>query len=325
MCTISAHNIIFRAALLFASLLTAICSSAQTQQAGYVKTIGRPNKPGTPLADVTIRMRGLVNAVVSSASGEFRVTIPGKTDGDAIYLVSIQKKGYELKDRELIGRPMVFSSRVPIEILMVDSKQLAADKQRIERNAYRMAERNYKKKMKELEEQQRKNEITAETFRREWLDLQDKYEKYLSLIGDMADRYARTDYDKLDSIDRVINICIEDGDLDKADSLIHTVFDPETVLQRNRAAKEEIRQRIAFAQSIIDKANADKEAIMRDMEYAKRVVGLCLNLAREYAAQGEQAKALECLQRALEINTILYGEDSDEVNNTKKQINDLQQ
>ena len=45
-------------------------------------------------------------------------------------------------------------------------------------------------------------------------------EAYQALIGDMADRYARTDYDQLDSIDYKINVCIENGELEKADSLI---------------------------------------------------------------------------------------------------------
>ena len=105
-----------------------------------------------------------------------------------------------------------------------------------------------------------------------------------------------------------------------ASSLIHTVFDPETVLERNRAAKEEIRQRIAFAQSIIDKANTDKEAILRDMEYAKRVAQLCDNLAEEYIIQGEQTKALECLEKSKEIKTILYGEESEEVKDANQRI-----
>lgn len=291
----------------------------QTQQ-GFVKTIGRPNKPGVALGGVTIRMKGAFNAVVSSATGEFQISVPGKKDGDAIVLLSIQKMGYELKDRQLAGRQLVFSSRVPLEILMIDQKQLAADKKRIEDNAYRVAERNYKKKLQEIEALVKSNKITEERSRQELKQLQDNYEKYMALIGDMADRYARTDYDQLDSIGREINICIENGDLDKADSLIHTVFDPETVLERNRAAKKEIRQRIAFAQSIIDKANADKEAIHRDLEYAKRVARLCDNLAEEYIAQGELSKALECLEKSLEIKTILYGKDSKEVKDTEQRI-----
>ena len=298
--------------------------SAQTQT-GYVKTIGRPGKPGVPLGNVTIRMRGLVNQVLSSPSGEFRINMPGKKDGDAVVLQSVQKNGYELKDNGLIGRPMVFSSRVPIEILMVDKKQLAADKKRIEDNAYRTAEKNYQKKKKQLEEQKNKNEISAERYRQELLQLQESFEKYQSLISDMADRYARTDYDQLDSIDRQINLYIEEGELDKADSLIHTVFDPTTVLERNRAAKEEIRQRIAFAQSIIDKAQADRVAILRDMDYAGRIVELCSALASEYMAQGENEKAKACLTKGLEIATILHGEDHEEVKAIRQLIKNLEQ
>ena len=297
---------------------------AQTQQ-GIVKTIGRPNKPGVPLANVTIRMRGMFNVVVSSQDGTFSLLMTGKKDGDAIVLQSVQKTGYELKDRELTGRSLVFSSQVPIEILMVDQRQLAADKQRIEENAYRVAERNYQKKLKVLDDQRKNSEMTAEAYRHELQQLQEKYEKYLSLIGDMADRYARTDYDQLDSIDREINICIENGELDKADSLIHTVFDPETVLERNRAAKAEIQQRIAFAHSIIDKASADREAILRDREYAERVVELSRNLAQEYMARGENGKAVLCLRKLLEIETILYGEDDERVKATKEQIKSMEQ
>lgn len=301
-------------------LLVPCC--AQTQQ-GIVKTIGRPNKPGMALKGVTIRMKGMVNAVVSSATGEFHLSAPGKKDGDEIILLGIHKKGYELKDKELLGRQLVFSTRVPLEILMVDQQQLALDKQRIESNAYRVAEQNYQKTLKELDRKKQENEITVERYRQELQQLQRKYENYLSLISDMADRYARTDYDQLDSLDRRINLCIENGELDKADSLIHAIFNPETVLERNRAAKEEIRQRIEFAQSIIDKANADKEAILRDTEYAKRVVALSHHLANEYLLQGELAKAVECMNKALEMERIIFGEDSKEVEKTIQQIDSL--
>lgn len=295
---------------LFGVILISIAVAAQTQQ-GFVRTIGRPDKPGVALENVMIRFQGLVNSVVTSSEGEFHLSVPNKKDGDAIILLSVQKIGYELKDKELIGRSLVFSSRVPVEILMVDTKQLAADRERIERNAYRIAERNYKDKVEEIERQIKNKEISAEKYQNELQGLQDKYERYLSLISDMADRYARTDYDQLDSIDRKINICIENGELDRADSLIHSAFDPETVLERNRSAKEEIRQRIAFAQRIIDKANADKEAIKRDEEYAERVIELCENLAKEYLEQGEPEKALDCLERSLEIKTVLYGREDE--------------
>ena len=75
-----------------------------------------------------------------------------------------------------------------------------------------------------------------------------------------------------------------------------------------------------LAQEIIDKANADKEAIRRDSAYAKRVIALCENLATEYLSQGELEKAKECLQQSLSIRLILYGEESEDVKEVKQKI-----
>ena len=309
-----------RVLLLCAALFLSLWVSAQMQtQLGYVKTIGRPEKPGKMLPNVMVQAKGMFNSVISDSTGYFTLSVPGKQDGDPIVFLRIQKKGYELKDKDLIGRQNACSSTVPLVIQMVDQEQLAADKHRIEANAYRVAEENYQQKLKHLEAARDSSTITIEKYRQELASLEEKYESYLSLIGDMADRYARTDYDNLDSIDRQINICIENGELDKADSLIHTVFDPETVLERNRAAKKEIQERIALAQSVIDKANADREAILQDIEYAQKVATMCENLAQEYIILEEKEKAIECLENSLEIKSILYGEESEEAN----EINNL--
>ncbi len=301
-----------------------LCALAQKQQ-GIVRTIGRPGKPGAPVANVTIRWKGMFNAVISNPNGQFSVAMPGKKNGDEIVLQSVSKNGYELKDKDVIGRPQVFSTTVPIEIVMVNLAQFQADKKRIADNAYKVAEKNYNKKLKEYEKKVKKKKITEEQYRQELERLQKQYEAYLSLIGDMAERYALTDYDQLDSIDYQINLCIENGELEKADSLIHTVFDPETVLERNIAAKEEIRQRIEFAQKVIDKANADKAAILRDFDYAERVIALSENLVTVYISQGEREKAINCLQKSLEIAIILHGEDNDIVRTIRQRIQAIQQ
>ena len=77
--------------------------------------------------------------------------------------------------------------------------------------------------------------------------------------------------------------------------------------------------RIALAQSVIDKANADREAILQDIEYAKRLASMFEYLAQECIVLGEKEKARECLEKSLEIKSILYGNDSKEA----KEINNL--
>ena len=309
--------------LLLISIFTPFISYCQIQQ-GYVKTQGRPNKPGVALSGVTVRWRGNMNTILSNDNGRFNAAFPDKKDGDAISLISVRKDGYELIDKDLIGRQLVFSIIVPIEIVMVSSAELEANRKRISDNAYRKAEATYQSKLELLERQKEESEISIEQYRKQLQQLQDNYEKYVSLIEGMADRYARTDYDHLDSLDREINLCIENGELDKADSLIHTVFDPTTVLERNRAAKAEIQARIQLAQEIIDKANTDMEAICCDSAYAKRVIILSDNLAQEYLSQGERQKARECLMQSLVIRQILYGEEHKEIKRVKQIIQSLQ-
>lgn len=296
---------------------------AQTQQ-GIVKTQGLANKPGQPLSGVTIRWRGGMNAVLSDRDGKFGVTFPGKKDGDAISLLSVSKQGYELLNPDMLRQQLVFSTSVPIEIVMADSKVLEASKRRISDNAYRKAEETFQKKKNDLERQLAEHTLTEEQCRQQLQQLQDNYEKYVDMIEGMAERYARTDYDHLDSLDREINICIENGEFDKADSLIHTVFDPTTVLQRNRAAKAAVQEKMQLAQEIIDRANADREALRRDADYARRVDVLCLALADEYLVQDNKPKALECLQQSLAIRQIIYGDESEEVRSVKKKINEVQ-
>ena len=112
----------------------------------------------------------------------------------------------------------------------------------------------------------KEQQITEEQYQKQKQELQDKFEQYQSLIDRMADRYARTDYDHLDSVDREINICIENGELEKADSLIHSVFDPNTVLERNRAAKESEHSKKQLAEKILYEANEEKERLLRIQE-----------------------------------------------------------
>lgn len=285
-------------------IMLALPLSAQVQQ-GYVKTLGRPGVPGKPLQGVTVRVRGVMNAIVSDANGSFKIQATGKKDGDAIIINSVRKNGYELKDKGIVGRSLVFSSRVPIQLVMVSSAQLAADKKRIEDKAYKVAETNYKKKLAALDKQKKQNELSAKDYDAQLQELEARYENYMALVGDMAERYALTDYDELDSIDAQINTCIENGELDKADSLIHTVFDPTTVLQRNREAKAEVAERMRIAQEAIDKALADKEQLQQNIEYAKKLAENCESLAEEYRRQGMEEKAQENLKHAQELRQLI--------------------
>ncbi len=240
--------------LIFVGTLTI---SAQTQL-GYVKTLGRPNQKGVALNGVSIRVRGGHNAVLSNDKGFFSMMMVGKKEGDAYALQQVQKQGYQLNDENMIGRRYAISSKVPLTIVMVSTKQLQADKQRIENNAYKTAEKNYQTQKALLEKRQQANQITIEIYRQEIQQLQNSFEKYQSLIDGLAEHYAHTDYDELEAKEREINLCIENGDLDKAEQLLQALDIGK------RLAK--IEQRIKAGQQLKEEALEDQRKIQKQQE-----------------------------------------------------------
>lgn len=235
-------------------------------QPGYVKTLGRPNQKGMPLSGVMIRAKGSHNTVMSGLDGKFTLAMAGKQEGEAYILQQVQKVGFELSDISMVGRTYAFSSSTPLTIVMISTKQLQADKQRIESNAYAIAAKNYKEKMNKLEHQKAENEITIEQYRESIQDLHNQFERYQSMIDGIAEHYAHTDYDEMDEKEREINLCIENGDLDRADSLIHGLFDPSYVLKKNKENIAIIGQRLTKAQHLKEKAQLDLVDFLKRQE-----------------------------------------------------------
>ena len=250
-------NMMKRIILFILTAVGTLTISAQTQL-GYVKTLGRPNQKGVALSGVSIRIKGGHNAVLSNTQGFFSMMMAGKKEGDAYALQQVQKQGYELNERGIIGRQYAFSEKVPLTIVMVSTKQLQADKQRIENNAYKTAEKNYKTQMALLEKQQQANQITIEKYHQETQELKNSFEKYQSLIDGLADHYAHTDYDELDAKEQEINLCIENGDLDKAELLLHALD-----IEKRLA---EIEQRIKAGQQLKEEALEDQRKIQKQQE-----------------------------------------------------------
>lgn len=239
--------------------------NAQTQE-GYVKTLGRPNQKGMPLSGVSVRVAGEHNPVLSKNDGTFVMLNVGTKTGKAYFLQEVQKKGYELNEPDIIGRPIAYSDKVKLTIVMVSSSQLQADKQRIENNAYFVAEKNYKTRLAALEKEKNDNAISADDYHRCIKELQDGFEKYQLLIDGLAEHYAHVDYDLLNEREQLVTTCIENGELEQADSLINTLFNPSIVLKKNKEALARLDNQIIEANQVIDKANEDMASVLRQQE-----------------------------------------------------------
>ena len=285
----------YRLVTVWIFLLQSVVLMSQTQR-GIVRTALRPNKKIVYLPGVTIRLRGGHTAVLSGAGGKFEMTMSKAKAGDAFYLSSVRKSGYELADNRTIGRAFTYSSKVPIEIVMINTREKEEDVRRISDNSYRRAEKTYKQRISKLEKQLSEKTISEASYHEQLQDLQTWFEKYESLINSMAERYASTDYATIDSLNAAINIAIENGELERADSLISTAGSLEKMVKENKEAERKANERLNIGRNIMENATADLMSIkndknrLADLLYSK--YSICLTRAeRDSAAYYIQMRA----------------------------------
>ena len=202
-----------RKSFLFIVLLLPALASAITQQ-GFVRTISRPNYTPQRLDGVLIRIRGNHNPVLSTETGDFAILLHDLQNGDPYALSAVMKSGYQLSEQDLIGRQQAGSERVPLELTMVSTAQLQAEKNAIAAKAREGVEHYYLEQLTAIESALAEQRLTAEQYEQQIAALDDKLMRSEEQIMAMADRYARTDYALLDSVAGAIQTAIEGGDID---------------------------------------------------------------------------------------------------------------
>ena len=237
------------ALLLLLSPLTANHSPLQGQtQSGVVRTVSRPDAPSQVLQGAVVRVQGDYNPVMTDEQGQFQVLMPGYKNGSAYALAGINKGGYELREPEVVGRQLPFSSSVPLEIVMISKRQLQRDKQRIEQAARENIERVYEERLNALNEQLAQAKMTNQQYEEQLSQIEADYDRFEPLIEQMAERYARTDYTGLSEADAEIQQAIEAGDLQLAQQRILAKGDPaerEKKMKRIRKLAEAQRDELA--------------------------------------------------------------------------------
>jgi len=196
-----------------------VMSFAQTQP-GLVRTVSRPNAASERLGGVMLRVRGNHNAVLSTETGEFALLMQGLEPGQAYAISSVIKSGYQLREPELIGRKLSFSTSVPLEIVMISTQVLMQEQARIEEKARANVEANYQKRLAELDAALAAAKMSNDDYEAKLTALEEQYERFEPMLQSMSRYYALTDYDAQDSIATRINERIEAGDLDEAERLI---------------------------------------------------------------------------------------------------------
>ncbi|MCH5328808.1 MAG: hypothetical protein J1E02_07285, partial [Coprobacter sp.] len=232
--------------LLFA-LAASFPAAGQTKQSGYVKTRGRLADdgrllPGERLAGASVILKG-GNSTVSGADGSFTLTLSGST----YILQNVRKQGYEICDPEILARQYTHSANPHILILETPARKLE-EKLAAERKIRRTLQRTLAEREEELESLRAQHRLTRDEYNAALQQLYAAQRNDEQLIGEMAARYSRIDYDQLDDYRRQLSLFIREGELRRADSLLNSrgsFADRAAELERLHEANEQEAARLA--------------------------------------------------------------------------------
>lgn len=222
-----------------------------SQQVGEVRTIGRYSKPGEPVNNVIIRVKGNHNPVISDDNGLFTIVLRGVKDGDPYQYESVKKNNYEVLDQSLLGRDIAFSSTIPFTIVLVDKNKMIQERLAMQARFEKKYADQYNKRVADIETEYANKLISLEQKIDSLDKLESDYDLVKSKTDEMIDYYLRMDYDQMDSIDQVITHLIEQGEFEKSKSLI--------------LSKGDITERSNRLESKLATVQREKEDLVRDL------------------------------------------------------------
>lgn len=273
--------------------------SAQTQH-GIVKTRGRMVNgqlvTGTKLSGVTITLN-FGNSLVSGSQGAFSFNVPS---GKNYSLISAIKKGYTMSDPEYTKRSFTYSESNPFFIVLEDENQRLADLNAAIRKVRKTLTAQLEKREEEIEALKAKNILTEEEYQQRLQQLYDNQSKSEQLVKEMAERYASIDYDQLNAYNQQVQNYIEEGELQKADSLIRAkgsleqrVAEYLKVVEANRKERFELSNRNKLLELSETGAQRTYEELSQDLFRCHEI----------YLQKYQQDSALYCLKTRADLDS----------------------
>jgi len=192
----------------------ALCVQLNAQvQTGLTR---EQNSKKKPIAGVQINFSGAV-PTTSDDSGSFRLAFQGKKPGDFIFYSEIQKQGYELVNgKELEMLKISSTERLGVDIILAKAGRLDAAKKEYYQVSNQALLAGFKRKKQEWQEQIKNSEISQQEFLDKFKDLQEQYDRQQKLLDELAEKFAKVNFDDVSEVYREALELFKAGQVDEA-------------------------------------------------------------------------------------------------------------
>ena len=278
-------------------LFSVLYAGAEMQQ-GYTKTRGKLDAkgqliPGQRLSGVIVETdRG---KVPSKENGDFEFYVVG---GQFI-LKGVTLDGYILNDIEQLRRTYKYSA-TPLALVLVKPEEYNAEKINAQKKIIRTLRKTLQEREDEIEELCEEKKITEQEKYALYQKLYADEQNSQKLVEEMAERYAKTDFDQIDEFQRQVTNLIINGELEKADSLLNTKGNIEEQIRENQQLDEinaKRQKEIEEEQSQLEKSLAFSIKTKEDL------AARCYSKYEIYATKHKNDSAAYYLELRASIDT----------------------
>lgn len=222
--------------------LTCLESMGQ-QQKFYIHTAKGENSRTEALSGVYLSVEGNYNGDRSDKNGTIIIHFPDKKNGDPFRIKNVEKKGFILTDKYWLRHDASLSSKVRVDIAMKSESQIRRERAEWSHKITSVANENWYKKEKALNDSLEKQKITIELYEKEVDALNRARESLGQMISYMSEYCASMDFSKITDNQRKVLELLKKGDIEGADLIIgvDSVSDEEIIANikktRNRIAR----------------------------------------------------------------------------------------
>jgi tetratricopeptide (TPR) repeat protein len=255
----------------FVFLITFGFTTTMFSQVVFQEGIARElNSNKKPLSGVFIKFENSGSANTDN-SGNFRLAFQDKSAGDIVFLEDIKKSGYEIvnrKDFEIVR--ITNSKKLATDIILAKAGVVDAAKMKY----YGVSDKALLRGLEEEKERLKANLKSAKLKQNDYLEqleiLQKQYENQKKNLDDLAEKFARINFDDVGPIYQEALELFQSGQINEA----ITLLEGSNPSQRTADIIKE-QKRIAGAQDELDHQRAQLEKDKNDqIETIKLLAGM---------------------------------------------------
>jgi tetratricopeptide (TPR) repeat protein len=195
---------------ILAIMLPILCS-AQTVQKGRVL---EKDSHGKPLANTQIVLKDAV-PTSSGTDGKYQLVFKSKTPGEMVFVVSINKAGYELVNEPQV-KDWILSDMKDFDIILCKEGLLKQSKENFYKVGKSRYQAEYNRKFSEIEALKQANKLDETECNKKLKEIYDERQKAFELLEYYTDLFSRINKDDLSDLELRAYQLSAQGKIDEA-------------------------------------------------------------------------------------------------------------